>query len=1390
MNPVSQWLLNRNLAAFAQQVRAGDWAGAILLYEKKIAPAQAGVPKRVRAVHALLRWHIERDPQAVKELSALIAGEDRKAAIVQATEFVRAATAAETLAAEVGRPARSAPRDIGKATGPFHILKRLAQAVLTARDAAQDETVAKAVLQMLPESDEVPPALFPVYARLRAWAAITSRNFGRVLYEEAVWQALPIEEQRYAMTACAYGHGCRAVHEGRIDDGFHDLDAIEQFDHPTLLGTAIIDWGLSALSAGSPAAAADWFDRQSRDITEPAFMVHTLKLGAAIARWLEGDATGAREAFHALATREANSTNATAQAAHLGTLAMIASAVAGQTKTSVEGRALWNDLRQRTAVTLAQMNHGSPDILCRRDLIQGLMDWAGRESSPGPAQLARFSAAISAVTHDHPSEKLRAIEGELITKSHAIDETLALVARRDVPRLREMHETILADLGDAIPPLTRVLVLMTIWQTNPSVDPLPELVALAARGDADGLIGQAIAQVQTAQTLSRLRDLCLAPPDDSPLPPLAPLAAFDPGVSARASLAAALISLRRGGDGQMVRSLLNAAAADPDQTLVAVISMLNAWQSGDPQTFQNLVQANAGSPHPVIRHALAHQEGIAAACTMQALKAGDDSRIADALRHIGWLGGDGLLMCTSFVLWLVKSGQHALAAQWLRATARESSQARQKFACSVLTIIVTAAQHQHSAVINAVEQLARATPPAEPAFGSASADAQMLTWCAVFRLQALLAVTAGVQDDLRARWPSTRRLLLDETQRLRSQPLAKPYADLIAGLLNHLSAEAAVDDATLQDLAAANQALNLGPGARFVGEVLSRLDSRQRVVADFWASLRTHRHKDAAEIYDNEARSIFGGKQPKVLVLADILARCVAGHPPEQLANELQQQSAGLPEPLAATAAKLASHINDARQIRQLIDLLQARRWADIIRLAETLRWSGFDQGMPLPIAMLVLLAKFQAGQSDDARELAERLLSGNFPEWLHDDAALLLGYTCFRREQYQDAAKALDRARSTTILGHDVERYGAASNFNAGVVLMKAGQKAAAFDAFSLAMAKHQGDSDNTQLAPLFLHFGLSAIETRQGDRARKAFSLLREGLEGVDDEADSQRYLLLARMGEHLCDALMSEDVEDIGGDVFLRLGDEAGDVEEHLGADFARAYKRTAITLGTCQELRREVRRAPERRQKTKTLRKFIDARTRELESLPLDLEKGTIDPVLLVLQGSVKLCFESGTKALESIAVLEKAMRTGLQSRRLNALLDKHKAEIKQSRENAAQLLDLMDIWLSSGAVPDWVKESAAARDDIVEVYRLNRQHSPGEVVVPGGDMLVASIETRISTLAEFAAKGGGADGAKLKKLTNQATTKAAQIADLEQQVLELEREIYAGLAQRLRSETIT
>ncbi len=747
MNPVSQWLLNRHIVTFSERVRSGDWAGAIELFEAKLGPSGFSVPKRIRAIHALILWHTQHDMRGLKVLAASSAGEEMGSPIIQAAEFIREATAAETLASELSVALSSAPTARPKPSvqgkqpngknATFHTLKRLAQAVLSACHADADEARALETLLLLPESDEVPLALFPVYARLRVWAAITSRQYERVLYEEAVWQALPVEDQRRAMAACAYGHGRRSVNEGRFDDGFHDLDALEQFDHPTLRGTAIIEWGLAALHAGSPAAAADWFERQSADITEPVFLVQALKLGEAIARWHEGDSTGSREAFQALATRETKPTDATAQAAHLGTLALIASAVAGQTKTAVEGRALWNDLRQRAATMLGRMDHGSQDILCRRDLIQGLMDWAGRESSPSPEQLTRFSAAISAATHGQPSARLRAIEGELITKSRAIDETLALVERRDIPRLREMHETVLADLGDAIPPRLRALVIMTIWQSDRSFDPLPELTALAARNDPDGLIGQAIAQVQTAQTLGRLRDMCLAAPDDSPLPPLAPLAAFDSRASARASLAAALITLRRGSGGEKVRVMLAASAADPDQTLVVVITMLNAWQTGDPRAFQTLVQANAESSHPLIRQALAHQQAIAAASTLQALEAADEAGVIEALRHLGWQAGDqsALPMFISFVLWLVKSRQHTLATQWLRTAAREGSQPQQSFVCSVLSIVVSAAQHQHQSVINSVEALARITPPAKPAFGSRDADAQLITWCSVFRLR-------------------------------------------------------------------------------------------------------------------------------------------------------------------------------------------------------------------------------------------------------------------------------------------------------------------------------------------------------------------------------------------------------------------------------------------------------------------------------------------------------------------------------------------------------------------------------------------------------------------------------------------------------------------------------
>lgn len=1380
-------------------VRKGDWDGALSFFARSLEASKDGVGKPLRAVRDLLKWHASRDPEAVKNLNWLCVGESPQSVLMQAAAHVRHAAAVETVTADITnldgyspRPASGGGADKQANVSPsFKTLSDLGRALVRVCQTGDDaERRACEALLLLPASDQVPPSLFPVYARVRVWAAITGRQYEQVYFDQAVWRALPAADARRAKIACAFGAGQVAVFEGRINDARRLLNDLGEFEHPTLRASAIVEWGLRALAWGAPAAAADWFAAEQRDSTEPVPVRQALALGDALARWQEGDTTRAREAFEALASDDSNPSDATAQAACLCALAMIAAAVQGETKTSVEGRALWNDLLRRVEQMLARLDHASSDIQWRRDLIRGLIEWAGRESAPTPESLARFAAAIGAAHHGQASERLRAIEGELISKARAIDESLSLVARRDVVRLRELHATLLAELGEAIPPTVRALVAMTIWQSDPSFDPLPELVAQLARGDAGGLFEQAIAQVQAAQTMAKLRQLCLSPEDMSALPALGPLSAVDAQAGARAALASALITLRRG-DLPQFRSMLSAATAETDPVLPVIVRMVGQWQSGEPGAFRDTLQSLSGNSHPIVRHGESHHPGIAAACLLHALRAVDEDGVAEFLDQIGWRENDdesiSLLCCV--VNWLVKSGQADHAAVLVRLAARRAGQPRLAFACAVLAVMVAGGQRQFASVVNLADQAARMPCPQQPAFGSPEADQMMSNWCALFRLEAQLAALSAANEDVRARWPSARRALLDESARMHGVKGTGSYADLLAGLLSHLAIDAAVEDSILANLAAANRALPITRGAQFVGNVLTRFDERQRVLAQFWSFLRAHKHGEVASIYRDEVKVLFAGQQPKTMVMADILSRCVNGVAPGQLEDELKALTPGLGGGLAECAKVLALHLRDARQVSQLIELMRARRWEDVARLADSFQWTGVNEGsMPLPVAVLLLLARYQCGQADKARALAEQLTNGRFADWLNDDAALLLGYTFFDREQFQEAARAFSKAKTGIVLGHDVERYGAAANFNAGIVLMKADQKAAAFDAFAMAMGQRRGDAENARLAPLFLHFGLTGIETRQGDRARKAFHLLKEGLDDAEIDAEGGWFYKLARMGELLCDSLMEEDVERLGGEVFLKL---AADVEVPEGEDgsFAIAFKRCAVVLGTCQELRREVRRQAKRRQSVKAVHDFIETRASELDELPLPLDKGTKDPLLPVLRGTARLSFDGRTNPIESINLLERATRAGVQSRKLADFLERHKKDIKEARQSAFSYLDRLDAWLASGHVPDWAKGRAAASDDIRQIYKLARQCTPADVTIPGGSDATKALLDRVERLLQFATEGSRGDNKQLKKLVEALKARADKFADMEGTIVTAEAEIYESLAGMLRAEAL-
>ncbi len=213
----------------------------------------------------------------------------------------------------------------------------------------------------------------------------------------------------------------------------------------------------------------------------------------------------------------------------------------------VKNRSLWGALRPRLNDIINRLPALGEEGTWKRNLLVGLVAYVDSSVTLNAADLASFSTAVERVESALARTKLKRIEGALVARAKAVEEAVALVRRKDYARLRDLKVTVLDSLGESIPPLVRVAVCLTVWQGDPTYDPLPELQRVTPQPGTEAVLAEAVRQVQVTQALARLREECRSTETTGPALPAPQLfASFDPEVGHRAATAAAIVHLRRG----------------------------------------------------------------------------------------------------------------------------------------------------------------------------------------------------------------------------------------------------------------------------------------------------------------------------------------------------------------------------------------------------------------------------------------------------------------------------------------------------------------------------------------------------------------------------------------------------------------------------------------------------------------------------------------------------------------------------------------------------------------------------------------------------------------------------------------------------------------------------
>ena len=597
----------------------------------------------------------------------------------------------------------------------------------------------------------------------------------------------------------------------------------------------------------------------------------------------------------------------------------------------------------------------------------------------------------------------------------------------------------------------------------------------------------------------------------------------------------------------------------------------------------------------------------------------------------------------------------------------------------------------------------------------------------------------------------------------------------------------------------------------FVESVIGQLSWRRQLIEQFWQALRMGDFKHGRLLYQEELLPAFGHERmPHTLQLGMIFATWGAGaSSTSDLLHRLTLLEHEAPELSPVFIAEVRRHIEDSDKYLRLVAYLREQRFDEMIALIEQTDWIGYEAGlMPVAVAVLLLYGYYKTKRNDLAVDMGYRMSQANLAQWVQDYGSLLLGYVLFDEQKYArvetgeeiegappplNAADVFAQISRSEVLGHNVDRYWAAAHFNNGLQLLAVNQRAKAFDAFARSLSQRGSNAKNANLAPLFIHFGLQSLEARHGNRAKQAFILMGQSLDAVPDAPDNLLYKLLADMGRLMCEVLMGERAE-MGGDEFLELLQRIESVTEvplvttrEELIDARPFLERNLRLLAICQELRREAGATRGSRRRAEQLHEFLFEQIEALERLMG--EAAERDPTLLALKGVSALRLPSRPDIKAALGLVDQALRLGVDSNKLITLRDKQQQALKDAQAAGTAVLDLFDRYLANGAIPLDLRNNLVRRDNLAELYRLNRSYAPADVLTDEVQQGVKALRQRLEHLREFIGSDQFKDDDRLQQFNYDLQDVIAQLDEVEQQAQTCEREIMSLLAAKLRAQTV-
>jgi len=1419
--------LNMGIKKFCLFVDENQDELAFQIYDSKLLPLDAFLPNSIKALYYLTKWKSTGENRYINNIKAL----PHDSNIRKILESIQAENDQLCLvkAVKKGEPLQDQMM-LNRLEAQDAPLIRLGLAMLSTictdhpdSDTPLDQQM-KNLLTILPTHHQLPEITRKVRNRLWAYVAWNLGKYENVLDNEHALEDQGFSHPEQFKKVLSHLQGVEAIKKGDIKTAIQKFDALwGEFDEKQNIEMSIV-WGFMFFETDDPEKSVAWlsFILNRNQPAQSARGNNTLELALAIAMMRCSKTHQAllrlenlSKALSEETTQEAplyldpsNSVSLLSQICYLRAIAGFKNTLdwpvpnfddaQENQKIILQNKALWKDARALIFDSISFFQKNKADDSWKGFLLEGFLAFVERGTVMNIEQVRAFSSAVEYIQSRKGRQRLKTIEGALITRANAVEEAQDLLVDKNYKGLERFYSKILEPLGEAIPARIRAAVCLSLWEQDPSRNILGELKQIGTDQDSKTILNKCIEQVQSIHLIKQLTAACRkVEKTDQILPSIEPLAG-NPRAHNLCRIAVALTHLYNGKWQQAdtcIKSVSDPVPEYQEHTL-ANISFYIAWKTNDLFTCQSLTSEK-------IKHLkLNGISNVSSALTARLLLVAIENRKEnETIKIISQLCPDFntqpvFNLIFSLIKFLVASGKISDAGYltemvdtFLSTQIKNEPEPDQRgflmFAGSLVHIL----SGRYNAAIEILETLLSDKCQEREDIDSLLENTLFSDQCLLLKIQCELAIVCAGAEDMDLQWPALRRSLEKQSKILQGKPSLADYGHLLMGMVTFLSADILVDEATIENLAQAQLRLNLMTKNTFIEKIIGSLNWRQRVLNDFWVSLSHGNFEQSRAIYQKELEPAFGKRMPDSIKLGMVIADWDLGEATtSELLKTLSVLEHDAPELNKDMIAKVKNYILDGDKIKNLTQLLKEKDFDLAIEFIQATKWAGFEKGaMPVAVAVVLLFSYFKLRKTDHAINLGTNIgKSEGLSDWVKDYSNLLYGYVLYENAKFKESAEVFGKITRSAILEHNLDKYWAASHLSNGLQLLDVDKKEDAFEAFTQSLSV-RGDADSIDLAPLFIHFGLKNIDMRQGSKALQAFELLSVSLKKGDSK-DPLRfyYQLLSDLGKILVKSLLEDDdtQEIVDENDCLRLIQQLESKSNLIDDAQSKTMERALRIMAICQLFRSQRRVISNQRKGFNQLAKFTKNQISHLESEETKPE--AMDPVLLALKGIIEI--KSGptadmTDAIEWITV---AVRLGVRSPRLMRFLEQHRELQEKLAESRQGMLDFIDLYLSDSGIPIEMKSDFIRSDELEEVYRVTRKYMPEDIVPPSVSTGSKIMIERLTNLVEQV-KGSGLKNKELKGLCQKILRKTKEIKTIEEELLTAENKILYHIAESMNTQ---